>query len=343
MQITGYWYAPNSAKRNTASIDKLKNKIYLSIDGQDVEEIHRSSLTFSDRIGSANRRIIFADGSVFETQDNSKVDALFHNKTEPIHNLENRWQWVFSSVILFIILGLITVRIGFPWASKEIAYALPIYVNEKLSEGTLDFLDEYILNESELSQSKQEEVYKNFSKLVESLGDDEFDYRLHIRKMGDEANAFSLPSGEIILTDELLRIADNIEQIDSILLHEIGHVKYRHGLQQVVHSSLISTAISMMTSDLTVLEDLLVVMPVFLIESHYSRSHEYEADEFLFDNMARLKKDPVHFANILNKITKNGGVDDELEESMQYFFSHPETEKRIDNAKNRSKEFKLRH
>ncbi len=97
----------------------------------------------------------------------------------------------------------------------------------------------------------------------------------------------------------------------------------------------------MMTSDLAVLEDLLVVMPVFLVESNYSRSHEYEADNFLFDKMIKLDMDPIHFANILDKITKDDGIDDDLERSIKYFSSHPETLERINNAKKQSKQFRL--
>ncbi|MBT4123514.1 MAG: M48 family metallopeptidase [Candidatus Ruthia sp.] len=339
MKVVGYWYASNSSKRNVANIDKLEGGLYLSIDEQESKLINLSDFVLSDRVGSANRRIVFSDGSVFETQDNDAIDVLFNNK-DLFHRLESKWKWAVSAVVLFLVIGLVIVRVGFPWASKEIAYALPIYINEKLSKGTLEFLDEYILDESELSQAQQQDAYRDFDQLVSSIKDKEFHYKLHIRKMGEEANAFSLPSGEIILTDGLLQTAENTEQIDAILLHEIGHVKYRHGLQQVVHSSLISTAISMMTSDLTVLEDLLVVMPVFLVESSYSRSHEYEADEFLFDNMTQLNKDPIHFANILDAITRVDEIDDNLEESIKYFSSHPETKKRINNAMDRSKQYR---
>jgi Zn-dependent protease with chaperone function len=335
MKVVGYWYAPNSAKRNTANINELEGKFYLSIDRQNPKVINPLDFVLSDRVGSANRRVVFSDGSFFETQDNDAVDVLFSHK-DIVHSLESKWKWAISAVILFLVIGFTTVRVGFPWASKEIAYAIPININEKLSEGTLEFLDEYIFEKSNLSQAQQDETYRNFNRLVETLADKEFNYRLYIRKMG-QANALSLPSGEIILTDELLKTAENTDQINAILLHEIGHVKHRHGLQQVVHSSLISTAISMMTSDLTVLEDLLVVMPVFLVESHYSRSHEYEADSFLFDKMIKLEIDPIHFANILGKITK----DDDLEKSMQYFSSHPETLERINNAKKKSKQFML--
>ena len=338
MHLSGYWYSPKNSKRHTASIDKLQDALYLSVDGQESRAINIQNLSLTDRVGSANRRIIFSDGAFFETRDNDTVDALF-NKKDHIHNLESRWQWVVSAVVLFFVIAFATVRVGLPWASKEVAYALPIYVNEKVSSGTLEFLDEYIFDESELSQAQQKQTHTQFNVLIEALGDNEFNYRLYIRKMEGQSNAFSLPFGEIILTDKLLQIAENTEQIDSILLHEIGHIKHRHSLQQVVYSSLISTAISVMTSDLTVLEDLLVVMPVFLVESSYSRAHEYEADVFLFDKMIKLNKDPIHFANILSKITQGDEINDDLEKTIGYFSSHPETSQRIENAARKSQEF----
>lgn len=345
MQLDGFWYAHNQSKRLPASINKTDTGDYfLNIEEQTLQ-INTSKIQISTRLGSSNRRINFTDGAVFETMDNDTVDAMFvhliSKKSNILHRLESRWRWVGISVILIIVLGFVTVRFGFPWASKQIAYALPSYINEQLSTSTLELLDEYLFEKSDLSPQQQNAIQANFNQLTANLEDGEFNYQLHIRKMGEESNAFSLPSGDIILTDALLLTANNAEQINSILLHEIGHVEHRHGLQQVVYSSLISTAISMMTSDLTVLEDLLVVMPVFLVESSYSRAHEYEADDFVFEKMLELNQDPIHFANILDMITSNDDIDDDLEKSIQYFSSHPETVKRIENARKKSAEYHL--
>ena len=44
------------------------------------------------------------------------------------------------------------------------------------------------------------------------------------------ANAFALPSGKIIVTDQLASLL-NDEQIVGVLAHELGHVVYRHGMR----------------------------------------------------------------------------------------------------------------
>jgi|GEM_PF-1479320 len=55
-------------------------------------------------------------------------------------------------------------------------------------------------------------------------------YQLRFREMpgwDDDtqiANAFALPSGDILVTDRLMEMAGKPEELDAILLHEIGHV-----------------------------------------------------------------------------------------------------------------------
>ena len=72
-----------------------------------------------------------------------------------------------------------------------------------------------------------------------------------------------MPSGEIIITDKLIEMADNQQEIDSILLHEIGHVVHRHGLQQIIHGSLITIAITMIAGDAAAIEEMVVALPYF--------------------------------------------------------------------------------
>jgi len=217
-----------------------------------------------------------------------------------------------------------------------LAFIVPSKVNETISSGGMRLLDQKWFKPSELNDVKKNEIRKSFTDLINTFLNSEFDYKLYFRKIGD-ANAFSLPAGEIIITDELVRLAENPEQINAILLHEIGHVHHRHVMQQVIRSSLISVVISMATSDLSVLEDLVVVLPVFVLESGYSQADEIEADAYMFEHMARLQMDPIHFANLMQIITQDIPNIDGT--SLKYFSSHPETSKRIENAIRKSKEF----
>ncbi len=64
-------------------------------------------------------------------------------------------------------------------------------------------------------------------------------YSLNFREGGAIGpNAFALPSGTIILTDELVDIAgDDNDMVLAVLAHEIGHVDKKHSLRQIYRAA----------------------------------------------------------------------------------------------------------
>ena len=343
MQLNGYWFEPRSSARHVATLEVGAEVFSLLTEGIKTKSGLLAELSFSDRIGNTPRRVLFTDGSVFETQDNDLVDEMQamcgteHFLSKYVHILESQWRWVLASVVCLVLLGYFVASVVFPWAGRELAYVVPAKVNASISSGGMYLLDQQLFETSDLGKNKKGELKQTFAALLKTLPDSEFDYRLYFRKMEGEANAFSLPAGEIILTDELVGLAENREQIQAILLHEIGHIHHRHVLQQIIRSSLISVVISMATSDLSALEDLVVVLPVFLLESSYSQANENEADDFMYEQMRNLQMNPIHFANILSLITQDESDIDGT--ALKYFSSHPETTQRIEGAIRKSKEF----
>ena len=54
-------------------------------------------------------------------------------------------------------------------------------------------------------------------------------YRLELRS-GEAlgANALALPSGIVIMTDDLVALAKSDDEIGAVMAHELGHVRGRH-------------------------------------------------------------------------------------------------------------------
>src|SRR5207237_8201829 len=66
-------------------------------------------------------------------------------------------------------------------------------------------------------------------KRLAQLGDG---YRLELRACpGSGPNAFALPGGVVVLTDELVRLAQSADQLSAVMAHEIGHLRARHALR----------------------------------------------------------------------------------------------------------------
>ena len=106
-------------------------------------------------------------------------------------------------------------------------------------------LDRHILKASQLDEAARHRLTQEFISMVEAV-DDNHQFQLLFRR-GAGPNAFALPAGHIIVTDELIGIAHNDQEVLAVLAHEIGHVVHAHGLRSVLQSSaaaLLFTAVS---------------------------------------------------------------------------------------------------
>ena len=236
---------------------------------------------------------------------------------------------------------------GLPWASKYVAYQLPPSVNQALAEGTLKTLDQLVLEPSRLPAERQQAIREHFQQTLVPLNPEGFTYTLHFREMEDVANAFALPSGDVVVTDRLAEIITKPAELDSILLHEIGHVVHRHSLRQVIQSSTVTLALVMLAGDASAVDEWTLALPATVLQSQYSREFESEADVYAFERMAILGLDPVHFGNALHRITTDALQDSPLsakdsqraETFLKYLSSHPPSEERAAMAKTYSQRY----
>ena len=351
MQLTGFYYPAGSSERHPATLDVSSEQYTLNTELGEQLRGAKSDLNPSDRLGNVERKIYCPQG-VFTTADNDTVDALFKKQSamaHVIHTVESNLAWVVMAMFITVISGYGFIAYGMPWLGNRIAHILPHETNEIIAEQSFEFLDKYMLSPSHLNEERQQQLKDHFDQqLVQVLfePDHEVDYRLHFRRWGDDEheipNALALPSGDIILTDRFVELAQNQQEIDAVLLHEIGHVVERHSLQMLVQSTLMATVIMMITGDTTALGDLGIGLGSILVSSHYSRTHETEADHYAFQHMLTMGIDPVAFSTIMARIEGDMHAHDhdteapishhEEENWMDYLSTHPSTEQRISQA-----------
>ena len=93
-------------------------------------------ITVSNRFGSAERKLILSDGSVFVSRENDAIDELWGaNKNGPglIHYLESRVTWILLALVITIGLAIAGFRWSVPMASEFIAHALPHKTNDLMA------------------------------------------------------------------------------------------------------------------------------------------------------------------------------------------------------------------
>ena len=359
IKINGHWFPAGASKRVHATLDLQGAAFTLHIAAPDVAaadvatpprtiEGRVTDLDISARIGNIPRVITFADRSVFETDANDELDRWLRRATSRspslAHALESKWRWAVAGVLVTVLFVFAGVRWVLPWSADRIAERLPPPVVAAVSSGTLSVMDELFLDPSELSARRRQQLTQRFSTLAPAATTgDAANYTLHFRQFG-AANAFALPSGEVVLSDQLVELADDLAELDAIMLHEIGHVVHLHGLKAAVRASFIALAFALVAGDPSGANELVASLPVVLLQSHYSRAHESEADEYAFRRMLDLGIDPAHFAAIMTRI---GSVDDADAEGashdesvLDYLSTHPPTPERIARAIDYSEQFK---
>jgi Zn-dependent protease with chaperone function len=194
-----------------------------------------------------------------------------------------------------------------------------------MSEYTLEKMDEEYLYASKLSARQERLIQAHFNNL--SNGDRR--YKLHFRsapQMG--ANAFALPSGDVVLTDQLVALSrdDEFRDILGVLAHEKGHVVKKHSLRMAIKTGMAGAVIGYITGDISILAS---TIPTILINSSYSREFEHEADVYAISELKRLNISPKYIVHLFEVLEKKNENSDKNSTDVDIFSSHPLTEERI--------------
>jgi len=297
------------------------------------EQTYRYNLdeiTISERLGNMPRFIYFSDNRVCECDDNESIDAELKKRKQAflsrlIHHLESKSIYILPALLVTLAVLFVFLKYILPYSAQSIAYSMPQEYASKIGTGTLEALDKTLLEKSHLSAEKRNEIENDFKKMSAQLQDLP-PLKLSFRfapKIG--ANAFALPDGSIIMTDQLVLRSHNNQELLSILAHEIGHVKNRHAIRMLLQNSAVFIVIATLTGDATTASSILSALPTMLIESSFSRELESEADDYA---LAVMKSNGIalhYFADIMSRLSQ----DENEDEPSQYFSSHPITSSRI--------------
>lgn len=334
--IHGAYYEANASRKYAATLTiSNEGQITLFVDNQAVMQLAASELQISQRLGTTPRHIRFQTGALFETTENDAVDQVLRvHQPSPwsqlLHTLESRSRFLLPLILLAMFTGWATYSWGLPKLSRAIAYSIPAPELDIIGKHTIETLDNGYLSASGLSDEQQQSITARFEALTSQF-ESGFNYQLYFRQTTDHsANAFALPDGSIVLLDELIGLASDPWEIDSIVLHEIAHVEQRHALQMAFQNTLLSLSVSIMLGDAVSTSDALLSLPVLLVENRYSQGFEQAADDFASDYMLKHGIDSSHFSRMLKKVAQSNSPAKENPPTFRdYLSTHPQIESRI--------------
>ncbi len=342
IEITGSWLASGTSRKRQASL-RLTDGLFLRAVDDNGKEFARSlvgEVKISDRVGFIPRRITFADGSVFETTENDAMDWMLKSHRSQgagfVHQLERFHPRLFIIVALVFVLGFALYRFALPIMVEVAVIATPQVVPELMSEGALNSLDQLVFEESELAADKRSEILRGFASLATLSPRGAAGYKLHFRGGGSIGpNAFALPDGTVVLTDELVELApDDLDMIFGVLAHEIGHVHHDHSLRRLYRAAGVAGLILLIGGDIGAGAEDLLVQGSALLTLSYSRSHESQADLYSVELMAKAGRDPAAIARFFELLIEKFGDGGD----MDFLSTHPATAARIAEAHRYAKE-----
>jgi Zn-dependent protease with chaperone function len=244
-----------------------------------------AACTLSPPLGRTPRIIGLPDGASIETRDLEVLAAWesFHRRSRGGHfvnALESRWRSVLAAVGVLVLVAVAAYVWGLPLAASAVAFNLPTRVDVAIGEHAQPIIERQLgLRPTKLTAERQAALSAAFEELATSACGDEFPWALQFRDapaLGP--NAIALPSGTILVTDQLVALAQRDEEVLAVLAHELTHVQRRHGVRSALQNSGVGFLLGLMLGDISSATTLGVSLPAVLAQAGYSRDFEREAD-----------------------------------------------------------------
>ncbi len=333
-RVPGIYMDGRSSKRISATLGYANGRFQIiDADGKVLRTTFRNKVEISSRIGNTPRFFRFPANGVFETRENEAIDALLKQyglQRLNVHALESKLKYAIGSLIMVIILAVVGIQYGLPAAAKKIAFSISDETIEQLGQSIQASLDRF-MRPSMLAETEQERLRARFSPFI-AQADNSHLIQVEFRNAGNMANAFALPSGTIVFTDEIIKLAETDEELIAVLMHEIGHVENRHGLRSVIQSSVVLVVTSMLTGDVSG-GALISGLPIVLTQTGYSRRFEYEADRYSAIKLLQNDIDPMVLPDLLDRLVSHYCKNNDCTETnaqgwKDYVATHPPNPKR---------------
>jgi Zn-dependent protease with chaperone function len=279
------------------------------------------------RIGRANisdgARVIFTDAQQIAEARRVLPALGLQKRRERNHQI--RVISAATGVLGVLILGYVY---GVPLMARQIAGLIPAQWEKELGDTVVDQLSEALAEEGGLTVCDDDPgslanraIARFVAKTVEETGTP-FDVSISVVQTAIP-NAFALPGGRAFYFNGLLQVTENPDEFAGVMAHEIGHVVYRHGMQQLVATAGTGLLVGFLLGDMTGVS-VAAAVGAALIDTGFSRDAEREADQFSADAARRLGFRPTALADLLDRVAQ----DDDFTRALALLSTHPLTDER---------------
>jgi Zn-dependent protease with chaperone function len=303
-----------------------------STEGGTMSQAALADLRFDAPMGRAPRKVHFPDGTLFETTDFATLDRLNPSRASVALSTAEAFH---PRLMLFVLLTIGAVWLVWRYALSAIValavWATPVPFAQVIDRQTLATMDRISFYPSTLTEDETAPLYMDFVRLTGALSPAESHTPMNLQFRGGPMgpNAFALPGGTIVLTDDLVRLSDDRDLLVGVMAHEIGHVRHRHSLQQIYRALGVYALVGFLAGETGPVLDSVLLQGNLLLELAYSREHEFEADAFAVELTRRAGFDPAGLSRFFETLIAQGMTDP----LPSWGSTHPPHQERIDTMR----------
>lgn len=301
----------------------------------------RAASRMAEPFAAAPNIVQFGDGSHCEVPagERAALVSLMQYTPSWIERWQARWPAALAAIVVMIGFLALAYFKGVPALTQVIVDNMPVSAEMQLGDVAQTAFEKQLLQPSGFSDERLAEINAIFERVRPAAK--RMPVRLIVRAapmIG--ANAFALPNGTIIITDDLVKvltgdgeISEAEQELAGIFAHEIGHIEHRHSVRAMAHSSFILAGSWALFGDFSAVA---AGLPVVVGKMSHSREMEYEADRFggLTLKRAGMSAGALGYALLIIEANaeKNPNAQHALpgwmRASLDYVSSHPGTAER---------------
>ena len=335
MRIRGHLYEPGSSERVDAALACEQGRFYLfragDTDGTEVE-----IRAASERLAGIPQTLTLGGGQRFVPFEELPPGFLREAETKVSRWTDRleRFSPVKAAVLFGVLaLAVLGLRAAVPVVADGAVVLIPHRTEAFIGRQAFRELDAAMFSPTRLAEPRRARIEAAAQALARRAGIDPIP-ELRFRDAGLlGANAFAFPGGPIVVTDDLVRVLDDDDRILAVIAHELGHVRERHGMRQVLRiGGMFVIASAVLGTDDSLLEELAAVA-VSTASAGYSRDFERDADAFAGRLLKSAGRSAGDLAGALRALQDDCG--EACRSDPGWLSTHPGFESRIEALRER--------
>jgi len=214
---------------------------------------------------------------------------------------QRRSTWLLGGSLTALAAGLAGFMVfGLPALSGPLADITPLEIEARMGAQSNQFVSMFS-NECEASELAQASL-DELGQRLEDVSNSPFELKLRVVDAGFP-NAFALPGGWIVITDDLIDLMETPDELAGVLAHETAHVSQRHVMAGQIREMGFGMLLELLLGGGSGAGQELARAGASLESIRHTRSAETEADDYALQYLVDADLDPHGLADFFDRLS----------------------------------------